>query len=270
MKKKILYGFIALLIIIQFFRIDKTNPEIIAENDFIIANKAPEEIATLLKNSCYDCHSNESKYPWYSNVAPISWLVKNHINEAREELNFSEWGTFDAKRKGHKLEEAIEHLEEGEMPLKSYTWLHDEAKLTVEQKTQLMNWLKETRKAAKEKKETPTALHLNNGEKWIVDTVTNLGIKRMTDIIATDIEEGRLSHYAAMGGQLSIEIKRIFEECTIAPSDAHDQLHLFLLPLVKQARDLEEVEDEMDAQIMQKDILKYLNSFNTYFELSAN
>ena len=92
----------------------------------------------------------------------------------------------------------------------------------------------------------------------------------MTDIIATDIEEGRLSHYAAMGGQLSIEIKRIFEECTIPPSDAHDQLHLFLLPLVKQARDLEEVEDEMDAQIMQKDILKYLNSFNTYFELSAN
>ena len=68
MKKKILYGFIALLIIIQFFRIDKTNPEIIAENDFIIANKAPEEIATLLKNSCYDCHSNESKYPWYSNI----------------------------------------------------------------------------------------------------------------------------------------------------------------------------------------------------------
>ena len=269
MKKKILYGFIALLILIQLVRIDKTNPEIIAKNDFIIATQSPEEIATLLKSSCYDCHSNESKYPWYTNVAPISWWVKDHINEAREELNFSEWGTFDAKRKDHKLEEAIEELEEGEMPLKSYTIIHGEAKLTAEQKTQLINWLKETRKATKEKKENPTALHLNNGEKWIVDTATSFGIKRMTDIVTTDVEEGRISHYAAMGGQLNIEIKRIFEECTIPPSEAHDQLHLFLLPLVKQARDLEEVEDETDAQIMQKDILKYLNSYHTYFILPS-
>ncbi len=266
MKKKILYGFIAILILIQFIRIDKTNSEIIAENDFIIATKAPEEIATLLKSSCYDCHSNESKYPWYSNVAPVSWWVKDHINEAREELNFSEWGTFDEKRKDHKLEEAVEHLEEGEMPLKSYTWIHGEAKLTAEQKTQLINWLKETRKVAKE---SPTALHLNNGAKWMVDAATDNGINRMTEIVAVDVEEGRISHYAAIGEKLNLEIKRIFDECTLPKSEAHDQLHLFLMPLVKQARDLEEIEDEDTAMIMQKDILKYLNTYNTYFELPS-
>ena len=142
MKKKIALGFIALLVIIQFFRIDKTNPAIIQENDFISITNPPENIKQLLKTSCYDCHSNESTYPWYTNIAPISWWVKQHINEAREELNFSEWGTFTEKRKKHKLEECFEMVEEGEMPLKSYLIVHDEAKLTTEQKNELVVWFK--------------------------------------------------------------------------------------------------------------------------------
>jgi hypothetical protein len=266
MKKKILLGLLFILVIIQFFRIDKSNPEINMVNDFIKINNPPEEIATLLKTSCYDCHSNTTKYPWYSNVSPISWWVKHHIDEAREELNFSEWGSFKAKRKDHKLEEAIEELEEGEMPLNSYTWTHSEANLTAEQKTELLNWFKETRKKAKEKKENKNVLHLNNGEKWIVNIESNEGIKRMIEIVATDVEEGRISLYAAMGERLNLEIKRIFEECNLPPSDAHDQLHLFLMPLVKQARDIEEVEDEVDAMIMQKDILKYLNNYYNFFK----
>lgn len=142
MKKKIALGFIALLVIIQFFRIDKTNPAIVQENDFISVTTPPENIKQLLKTSCYDCHSNESTYPWYTNIAPVSWWVKQHINEAREELNFSEWGTFTEKRKKHKLEEVYEEVEEGEMPLKSYLIVHSDAKLTTEQKNELVAWFK--------------------------------------------------------------------------------------------------------------------------------
>ncbi len=265
MKKKILYGLIAIVIIIQFFRIDKTNPNIKIENDFIEISSPPEEITAVLKSSCYDCHSNETKYPWYTNIAPVSWWVKHHINEGREELNFSNWGRFKDKRKDHKLKEAIEVIEEGEMPMDSYTWIHDEAKLSAEQKTLLIDWLKKTRKEAKEKKKNKNTLHLNNGAKWIVNPETTEGINRMVEIVTADVEEGRISYYAAMGEQLNIEIKRIFEECTLPASEEHDQLHLFLLPLVKQVQDLEEVEDETDAMIMQKDILKYLNSYNDYF-----
>lgn len=142
MIKKIAIGFIALLVIIQFIRIDKTNPEVVMENDFIVQTNPPEHIQTILKTSCYDCHSNESTYPWYTNVAPISWWVKKHINEAREELNFSEWGTFSTKRQKHKLEEGAEMVEEGEMPLPSYIIAHSEAKLTTEQKNELVAWFK--------------------------------------------------------------------------------------------------------------------------------
>ncbi|MBI2280506.1 MAG: heme-binding domain-containing protein [Bacteroidetes bacterium] len=142
MKKKIALGFIALLVIIQFIRIDKTNPAIVKENDFISITNPPEHIQQMLKASCYDCHSNESTYPWYTNVAPISWWVKQHINEAREELNFSEWGTFNVKRQKHKLEEGAEMIEEGEMPMSSYTLIHDNAKLSDTQKAELIAWFK--------------------------------------------------------------------------------------------------------------------------------
>ena len=146
MKKKIGYGLLLIIIVIQFFRIDKTNPEVSLENDFIALTAPPEEISVILKSTCYDCHSNETNYPWYSNVAPISWWVKDHIDEGREELNFSKWGTFKAKRKDHKLEEAVEMLEDGEMPLDEYTWTHSEANLTSKQKEQLIDWFKTTRK----------------------------------------------------------------------------------------------------------------------------
>ncbi len=102
--------------------------------------KPNTEIKTILKASCYDCHSNESAYPWYTNIAPFSWLVKNHINEGRQHLNFSEWGTYSIEKSDHKLEECIDEVEEGEMPLSSYTLMHKEAELSKEQKEALMHW----------------------------------------------------------------------------------------------------------------------------------
>ena len=94
MKSKIIKILLVVFIAIQAFRIDKTNPQAAKELDFISINKPSKDITQLLKASCYDCHSNESKYPWYSNVAPVSWFLKHHIDEAREEVNFSEWGSF--------------------------------------------------------------------------------------------------------------------------------------------------------------------------------
>ena len=90
----------------------------------------------------YDCHSNQPTFPWYANVAPISWWIKHHIDEGSEHLNFSEWGTFTPKRKHHKLEECVEMLEDGEMPMSSYTWMHNESKLTDVQRLLLVNWFK--------------------------------------------------------------------------------------------------------------------------------
>ena len=99
----------------------------------------------MLKTSCYDCHSNESIYPWYTNIAPVSWWIKKHINEGRDELNFSEWGNYSARRKDHKLDEIIELVEEGEMPLKSYLITHGDAKISTEQRAKIIEWAKTVR-----------------------------------------------------------------------------------------------------------------------------
>lgn len=98
------------------------------------------EVSKLLRNACYDCHSNESVYPWYAGIAPISWLVIHDINEGREELNFSEWIPYSLKRKNHKLEEIIEMVEDDEMPMKIYTVMHAEAELTAEEKQKIIYW----------------------------------------------------------------------------------------------------------------------------------
>lgn len=142
MIKKLLFALGIVLIVIQFFSIDKESPQYISENDFIYVTNPPEEVGKLLKQACYDCHSYESKYPWYTNVAPVSWWIKHHINEGRDELNFSAWDGFSKKRKKHKLKEMIEMVDELEMPLTSYTWAHPEAKLTREQRDMLIKWVK--------------------------------------------------------------------------------------------------------------------------------
>lgn len=131
--KKLLLALIAFLVVIQFFRIDKTNPAVDKKTDFLVIKNTPENVATLIKNACYDCHSNESTYPWYTNVQPIAWFVKNHIDEGREELNFSTFGTYEVLKQARKLKKAAREVQEGEMPLSSYTLIHQNTKLTDEQ-----------------------------------------------------------------------------------------------------------------------------------------
>ncbi len=145
--KKVSLALIILIVVSQFFQIDKTNPPIDAAQDYIVVSNVPLPIQNTLKTACYDCHSHETAYPWYTSIAPVSWWVKQHINDGRKHLNFSIWGTYSAKKADHKLEECIEMLEEHEMPLDSYTWMHAEAKITTEQRQALVNWVKQQRAA---------------------------------------------------------------------------------------------------------------------------
>lgn len=128
------------LLILQFFQPNRTPVVDDASEDIFAVEEAPEHVMQIMQNVCYDCHSNQTDYPWYASVSPISWWLQDHINEGREHLNFSNWSGYVADKKAHKMEEAQEELEEGEMPLPSYTWIHGEAKLDQEEKKALMDW----------------------------------------------------------------------------------------------------------------------------------
>jgi hypothetical protein len=144
-RNRILLLVVIVLVAIQFVPIDRSTPEVEKDHDFIVSTSAPVEVANILTTSCYDCHSYNTNYPWYANIAPVSWWLKNHINEGREHLNFSEWSTYSAKKADHKLEECMEEVEEGEMPLSSYTITHQDAKLTKEQKDVLLQFFSSQR-----------------------------------------------------------------------------------------------------------------------------
>ncbi len=140
---RVLFALLALLVIIQFFGIDKENPPLEMEKDLLYVHKPPAEIGNKIRAACYDCHSHETTYPWYTSIAPVSWWIKDHINEGREELNFSTWSDYEPGRAAHKMEEAAEEVEEGHMPLPSYLWIHGEARLSEGEKESLATWFKE-------------------------------------------------------------------------------------------------------------------------------
>lgn len=144
---------VSLLVILVAIQFIPTNiPENKTDNpgDIIQIGNVNEEVAIILKTSCYDCHSNQTNFPWYSKVAPVSWLVAHDMNEGREELNFSEWGSYPKRRLIKKLEEIGEEVDEGEMPLPIYTLMHGDAKLSAEQKKLLVEWTKSETKRVME------------------------------------------------------------------------------------------------------------------------
>lgn len=142
MKKNILLALLGLLVVIQFIRPDTATPTVDAAQDLCQMLQPPAEVETLLKTACYDCHSYETRYPWYNQIAPVSWWLANHIREGREHLNFSTFGALSAHDRAEVLEESIEEVERGNMPLNSYTWTHADARLSAEQKNTLVAWLK--------------------------------------------------------------------------------------------------------------------------------
>jgi len=135
-------GLIVLVVIIQFYRPARTNPPIDMKMSIDSSMQLSADVSSILRRSCYDCHSSETVWPWYSNVAPVSWYLVNHVNDGRKELSFSDWGTYKARRKARKLKEICEQLEKDEMPLSTYRPLHPAAKLSEADKNLLCEWAK--------------------------------------------------------------------------------------------------------------------------------
>jgi len=125
------------IILIQFIPINRNNPPV--DNNLVIST--PKDVEVILKNSCYDCHSNETVWPVYSYIAPISWLVAKDVKNGREELNFSEWNKLDDSKMEKKKEEIIEEISRDTMPLPIYLITHPSAKLSEDDKLLLKNWL---------------------------------------------------------------------------------------------------------------------------------
>lgn len=144
MKTKIAIAVLVLLIVIQFIPVSLNQSEDQLPSDFIAlqGEAIPAEISSMLKTSCYDCHSNNTSYPWYNKIAPVSWYLKKHVNNGKKHLNFSTWGDYDAGKKAHKIEEIVEWVSDGEMPLSTYTLMHGDAKLSDTDRTQLVDYFK--------------------------------------------------------------------------------------------------------------------------------
>jgi hypothetical protein len=131
---------IGCLIVIQFFGPAKTNPASDASQSIEARHQVPPPVAAILDRSCNDCHSNKTRWPWYSNVAPVSWFVIDHVNEGRENVNFSEWGRYTQNDVASHLRQMCREVRSGVMPLSSYTPLHPGSKLSTEDVKTLCDW----------------------------------------------------------------------------------------------------------------------------------
>jgi hypothetical protein len=138
--KRIGLGLIGVLVVLQFFRPDRNRTPVDPQQDLLSVASPPDQVASLIRSACYDCHSNQTSYPWYSNISPVSWYLQQHINEGKEEVNFSEYGSMEKAAKIRLLDEFYEVLEDGEMPLRSYTLIHREARLSKEETDALCSW----------------------------------------------------------------------------------------------------------------------------------
>ena len=141
--KVVIIVVIAAFVVIQFFRIDKTNPPILEAETINAVTAVPPDIALIIGRSCNDCHTNNTVYPWYSNVQPTAWFLKSHIDDGKRHLNLSKFATYDDKKRKKKLEEICEQVETGEMPLPSYLWIHRDAVLSESEKKAICDWTKQ-------------------------------------------------------------------------------------------------------------------------------
>ncbi|MBL1279343.1 MAG: heme-binding domain-containing protein [Fluviicola sp.] len=148
MKKILKRTFLVLLIAfvgIQFIPTTRNISDVVLDSDFIKAHNAPENLATLLQTSCYDCHSDNTNYPWYNKIQPVAWMLEEHVEEGKEELNFSTFGDLSSRKQKSKLKSIIGHINNGEMPLSSYTLIHSDAILSESEKSELDTWLNNLR-----------------------------------------------------------------------------------------------------------------------------
>jgi hypothetical protein len=140
MFKKLLPGFVLLLVAAQFVRPAKNQAAAIGPNDITVKHPVPADVLRVLRRACYDCHSNHTHYPWYAAVQPVGWWLDWHVTEGKQHMNFSEFGGYPTKRARNKLDEIIDEVEQHTMPLRSYVWVHREARLTPEEIKLLTGW----------------------------------------------------------------------------------------------------------------------------------
>lgn len=143
--KKILLALLIVFIIAQFFGPDKNEGDYASIEAFIAETKPSPEVKGILQESCFDCHSDVTRYPWYNNITPVNYWLADHIDHGKGHFDVSKWSEYNVKKKDHKLDELIEMVEEKEMPLNSYTWTHSEAKLTDAQIKAVVDWAKDVR-----------------------------------------------------------------------------------------------------------------------------
>ena len=140
--KKILFIGLIIFLLMQLYqpaRNESFEQDITA--NFTKVYNVPKNVEAIVRTSCYDCHSNNTNYPWYSNVQPVGFFMEHHIKEAKEDLNFDEWGKYSKRKQENKLDRIVKQIKSDEMPLALYTLIHKNARLTTVQKEEIMDWL---------------------------------------------------------------------------------------------------------------------------------
>ena len=138
--KKAGIALLIVLAIIQFFRPEKNVSAQPSDQHISKVQPVPADVEAILKKACNDCHSNNTVYPWYNNIQPVAWWLNDHVQDGKKHLNFDVYSSYNLRRQFHKMEEIEEQVKEGEMPMASYTWIHQDAKLTEAEKNTLINW----------------------------------------------------------------------------------------------------------------------------------
>lgn len=138
--KKFFIGILIALVVIQFFHPAKNADASTTPLDITVLYPMPDSVHQVLVKACYDCHSNNTRYPWYNNIQPVAWWLNDHISEGKRELNFSEFGKRPLVKQAKKLKKLAKEIQEGDMPLDSYTWIHKDAVLTEAEKNMIIDW----------------------------------------------------------------------------------------------------------------------------------
>lgn len=147
--KKVAIVLLIAFVIAQFFSPEKNEGDLAELSTFLAETNPPENVKVILETTCFDCHSNNTTYPWYNSITPVNYWLNHHIEDGKKHLDFTKWDSYSLKRKEHKMDELYEEVEHGEMPLNSYTWTHAEANLSEEQIEAVVSWGKSVQQAYK-------------------------------------------------------------------------------------------------------------------------
>ena len=158
MRRKIIISILILLVLIQFIRPRRNISASGSPQDIAVIYPTPDSVSKLLKKSCYDCHSNNTEYPWYSNLQPVGWWLQMHVNDGKRHIDYSSFASYEPRRQAKALHETAETIKEDEMPLDNYLWIHKNAVLTENEKLLISEWATNLEKEIRQKYNLPEDL----------------------------------------------------------------------------------------------------------------